>query len=208
MIVEPTGVRLCVTEIASSSPSPPWMRQEGGCVRMWGFCPLTDRQRERERVMDLTQIRVDYTHPPCLQSALHNLKSSYASLSHFEDGGGCVCVCVHAFNIQGDRGSHVPSHEFPRTWKGGCTHSWSVRFSFKAFKKKKHWMFRQWKRSDIWRGVYLKTCTEIWPGSKRMQRYGNGSSKAGDFLEQLQPTAPHSSCNRCESPLLPVNHPQ
>lgn len=44
--------------------------------------------------MDLTQIRVDYTHPPCLQSALHNLKSSYASLSHFEHGGGCAHECA------------------------------------------------------------------------------------------------------------------
>lgn len=49
---------------------------------------LLQIDRERRREMDLTQIRVDYTHPPCLQSALHNLKSSYASLSHFGNGGG------------------------------------------------------------------------------------------------------------------------
>lgn len=85
--------------------SPPRMRRARGCARMWGFCPLTDRQRVRERVMDLTQIRVDYTHPPCLQSALHNLKSSYASLSHFWGWGEGVCVCVS--KIQGDSGSHI-----------------------------------------------------------------------------------------------------
>jgi len=55
---------------------------------VWGCKAPVLLQIDRLREMDLTQIRVDYTHPPCLQSALHNLKSSYASPSHLRSGGG------------------------------------------------------------------------------------------------------------------------
>lgn len=61
---------------------------EERCVRTWAPCLLTSRHAERE--MDLTPIGVDYTHLLCLQSALHNLKSSYASLFHFRSEVGGV----------------------------------------------------------------------------------------------------------------------
>lgn len=68
-------------------------------------------------------------------------------------------------------------------------------------------MFRQWKKSDIWRGVYLEICTEIWPGSKRMQRYGSGSSKAWDFQSscslQLHIAAAIAVSHRCCLSIIP-----
>lgn len=43
---------------------------------VWGPPAVLQIDREWDRETGLTQIRVDYTHPPCPQSALHNLKGA------------------------------------------------------------------------------------------------------------------------------------